>query len=124
MDKYLWKFYWNCRREGEVEGLFVATEDEVNNSIGKEVRFGEILGKHSEVGGTIEEGEITKLDLDFETVEKVTKLLGNTWAGYNPLEYITHHCEECGCSYREDEWNFKKNMCSYCATPQAEPDDN
>jgi hypothetical protein len=35
-------------------------------AFGKEVYFGEILGKHSEVSGTLEEGEIKKLDLDSE----------------------------------------------------------
>lgn len=85
---YLWKFYWDCKRQGEVTGLFVATEEEVKNLIGKEVNFGEILGKHSEVYGTIEEGEITKVDLDSETVEKVQKVLGYTWSGYNPENYL------------------------------------
>lgn len=88
MNKFLWKFNWDCGRQGEVEGLFVATEEEVNGIIGKEVYFGEILGKHSEVYGTIEDGEISKINLDCETVEKVTALLGKTWSGYNPIEYI------------------------------------
>ena len=88
MNKFLWKFNWDCGRQGEVEGLFVATEEEVNGIIGKEVYFGEILGKHSEVYGTIEESEITKIHLDFETVKKVTALLGETWSGYNPFDYI------------------------------------
>lgn len=114
-EKYLWKFYWDCRRSGSVEGLFIATEEEVNESIGKEVYFGEILGKHSEVYGTIEEGEITKLDLDAETVEKVVKILGSTWSGYNPLHYIRNVCSKCGDKYSYDEWNEEKNMCCYCA---------
>lgn len=48
----------------------------------------EIQCKHSEVYGTIEESEITKIHLDFETVKKVTALLGETWSGYNPFDYI------------------------------------
>jgi hypothetical protein len=91
---YLWKFYWDCGRSGEVEGLFVATEDEVNAVIGQGVYFGEILGKHSEVRGTIDEGEITKVNLDTETVEKVSKILGSTWSGYNPLEYLEESDDE------------------------------
>lgn len=88
MNKFLWRFYWDCDRMGNVEGLFVATEDEIKNIIGKKIYFGEILGKHSEVYGNIDNEDITKLDLDCETVEKVTKLLGETWSGYNPLEYL------------------------------------
>lgn len=93
-ERYLWKFGWDCGRQGYVEGLFVATESEVNNIIGKEVYFGEILGKHSEIYGTIENGEIEKVDLDSETVEKVSLLLGDTWSGRNPLEYIDEDEED------------------------------
>lgn len=86
--RFLWRFYWDCGRQGNITGLFVATEQEIKGLIGKEVDFGSILGKHSEIYGDIEEGEITKVDLDPETVEKVTAILGNTWSGYNPLEYV------------------------------------
>lgn len=88
MERYLWQFYWDYGRSGSVEGLFVATEDEVKRAIGKNVYLGEILGKHSEVYGTLEEGEITKVDLDSETVERVAKILGETWSGRNPLGYV------------------------------------
>jgi hypothetical protein len=87
MDKKLFKFLWDCGY-GNVEGLFVSTKEEVDNLIGKNVYFGEILGKHSEVYGTIQEGEITKIDLDTETVEKVSKILGEIWSGYNPFNYL------------------------------------
>lgn len=87
--RYLWKFYWDCGRMGSVEGLFVATEDEVRAAIGKHVYFGEILGKHSDIFGDIDEGDIQKLDLDSNTVEKVTALLCETWSGYNPLQYLS-----------------------------------
>lgn len=114
-DKFLWKFYWECGRQGDVEGLFVATEEKVNEAIGKDVYFGEILGKHSEVEGTIEDGEIVKVDLDSEIIEKVSKILGNTWSGYNPLNYVRTYCEKCESNYNADEWNEEKNMCDYCA---------
>ncbi len=85
---YLWKFYWDCKRDGSISGLFVRTEEEIKSIIGRHVNFGEILGKHSELYGTIEEGEITKVDLDSETVGKVVKVLGYTWGGYNPFDYL------------------------------------
>lgn len=88
-ERFLWKFEWDCGRQGVLKGLFAATEEEIEDAIGKIANFGEVLGKHSEVYGPIEEGEITKIDLDTETVEKVTRIIGdNTWSGYNPLEYI------------------------------------
>lgn len=93
MNRFLWKFYWDCGRQGNLDGLFVATEEEVKNLIGKEIYFGEILGKHSEICGEIEKNDIEKVDLDSETVEKVTALLGNTWSGYNPLNYLEDESE-------------------------------
>jgi hypothetical protein len=114
MDKFLWKMIFDCGRSGCLEGLFIATQEEIDNLIGSKVYFGEVLGKHSEVYGAIEEGEITKVDLDSEIVEKVSAILGDTWSGYNPLEYINYDCEQCGYSYYKDEFNFEKNMCIYC----------
>ncbi|KAA9007242.1 hypothetical protein D3C73_184980 [compost metagenome] len=87
-NKYLYKFGWDCGRMGDVEGLFVATEEEIKDAIGKEVYFGEILGKHSEIFGTFDESDIEKLDISPDAVNEVSKYLGETWSGYNPLEYI------------------------------------
>lgn len=92
--RYLFEYYMDCGRTGEVEGLFVATEEEVKSAIGKEVYFGEILGKHSEVVGELEESEFNKVDIDSESVEKVALKLGRTWSGYNPLEYLAEMDEE------------------------------
>lgn len=86
--KYLWKFHWDGGRCGSLEGLFVATEDKVSELIGQQVYFGEVLGKYSDIFGVIEGEEITKVNLDTETVERVTKILGETWSGYNPFDYI------------------------------------
>lgn len=122
-ERYLWKFNWDCGRQGSVSGLFVATEDDVKESIGADIRFGEILGKHSEVEGTLEEGEITKVDLDSETVEKVAKILGEAWSGYNPLDYIYRFCPECESRYGSWEWNEEKGMCDYCAEDHKEDED-
>jgi predicted RNA-binding Zn-ribbon protein involved in translation (DUF1610 family) len=93
---------------------FVATEDEVNNIIGKEVYFGEILGKHSEVCGTIEEGEITKIEIDSETVDKVAKYLGCVWSGYSPLHYVRYICPVCGDKVEANEFSKENNKCYDC----------
>lgn len=119
-DKYLWKFEWDCGRQGDLEGLFVATEQEVKDLIGRKAYFGEVLGKHSEVEGTIEEGDIKKVDLDSETVEKVTAILGDTWSGFNPLEYARYECPVCGDSYCGYEFDQEKNMCDYCVRKKGD----
>ena len=84
----LWRFYWDCGRQGEVEGIFKATKEEVDNAIGKDVYFGEILGKHSEVYGTIEEGEITLESDDPLVVKNAVE------SGYNPLDYLEEDEDE------------------------------
>lgn len=112
--KYLWRFYWDCGRQGNLEGLFVATENEIKEVIGKDVYFGEVLGKHSEIYGTIEENDIKKIDLDYKTVEKVEKVLGDTWSGFNPFEYVEYECGKCEDRYGINEFNKEKGICIYC----------
>lgn len=105
MDKYLWRFYWDCGRSGYLDGLFVATEKEVNSAIGSYVYFGEVLGKHSEVYGNLDVGDIKKLDISPEAVEEVSKHLGANWSGFNPLDYMHVGCEICGDSMSLEDWD-------------------
>lgn len=106
----LWKFYWNCGRQGNVEGFFKATKEEIDSAIGMEVYFGEILGKHSEVFGMIEDDEITLESDDPLVVKNAVE------SGYNPLNYLRYECPVCGDSYSIDEWNEEKRMCGYCVS--------
>lgn len=104
----LWRFYWDCGRQGEVEGLFKATKEEVENVIGKDVDFGEILGKHSEVYGTIEDGDIELVS------DNPIEVMSAKEFGYNPLNYISYTCSKCGCTYSKDDFNVEKDICNYC----------
>ena len=87
MEK-LWKFYWDCGRQGNVEGVFIASEEDVQATIGQSVYFGEILGKHSDVSGTIDPGEITVLTDNQEAIKVLKKYIGMDISGYNPLHYL------------------------------------
>lgn len=87
-NKELVKFYWDCGRMGSVEGLFITTEAKRIRSIGEEVYFGEILGKHSEVYGTIKEEDFTVKSTDQDFINKLEELLGSDISGYNPLSYL------------------------------------
>ena len=84
--KSLWKFYWDVRRGGNVSGIFVATDEEVAKAIGEEVYFGEILGKHSDIYGTLEETDLTKITSDQDFIAKFEEFKCSS--GYNPLEYL------------------------------------
>lgn len=95
----LYSFYVDCGRMGSLDGLFIATKEEVDKAIGKEVYFGEVLGKHSDVQGTLEAHEITLVSSDQDKVEWLLGLLGTCVSGFNPLEYISQDDED----YDEDE---------------------
>jgi hypothetical protein len=91
--KKLYKFEWDIRRMGTVEGIFIAEESEVKEAIGKKVYFGEILGKHSEVYGDIGEDDIQVVSEDQDFISKCEEIFGTSISGYNPLSYMN-----------EDEW--------------------
>lgn len=87
--KKLYSFHWYVRRMGDVRGLFIADESDVQAALGKRVSFGEILGKHSEIYGTLDVGDLTVKSDDADFIEKLREVIGSdTISGYNPLDYI------------------------------------
>jgi len=114
--RFLYQFYWDCGRSGSLEGLFVATEKEVEDAIGAYMYFGEVLGKHSEVYGDLEKGDITKLNVSPEAVEEVAKHLGTSWSGFNPLDYIETRCDSCReeCDEEDLVQHYDEMVCKYC----------
>lgn len=85
------KFYWNCGRMGSLKGLFVCPREQLDALIGEELYFGEVLGKHSEIYGTLEQGDVTILSEDQEKIAWLQEIMGgsSTISGWNPLEYIS-----------------------------------
>lgn len=83
---FLWKFYWNCGRQGDLESVFVASQEEVDDLIGKRAYFGEVLGKHSEVYGNLETNDFTLLSKDANRVSLFSETVGST--GHNPFDYL------------------------------------
>lgn len=84
----LWKFHWDCGRQGDLYGVFIATEEEVQSLVGKEIYFGEVLGKHSNVYGRIKQGEITLITDNAEAIKALQEACGKTISGHNPLQYL------------------------------------
>lgn len=83
-NKAAYKFYWNAGKMGSLEGLFTLTDEEYQSLVGTEVYFGEVLGKHSEVYGTIEANDLTELTRN----QEIVKFIANNPSGYNPLDYL------------------------------------
>jgi len=97
----LYKFYWDCGRMGCLESLFVADEKDIKRIMGKEIYFGEVLGKHSEICGEIEECDITIKSEDPEFIDKLVEIIGDTTiSGHNPISYYDSSLE--GGHYDDD----------------------
>lgn len=87
----LYRFHWDCGRMGDVTGIFVEDEAVIEKAIGREVSFGEILGKHSDVNGTLDVKDITMICEDQPFIRTFEDL--RCQSGYNPINYI-YDCEE------------------------------
>ena len=93
--KVIARFYWDCGRSGDVEGLFTCEHTDLKQAYGKQVYFGEILGKHSDVSGQLQEKDFTILSEDQDFIEKFEAIVGaGTVSGYNPLDYMGSDDEE------------------------------
>lgn len=83
--KGIYKFDADFGRMGDLTGVFVATAQEIEDMIGKEVYFGEVLGKHSDVYMTVEDDNFTLVTNDEKFIEMFEQYdLAN---GYNPFDY-------------------------------------
>ena len=93
-NKLLVQFYWDCGRMGDIDGLFVSTQEELNSWYGREVYFGEVLGKHSEIYGQIDPEDFTVKSDDQEFITKIEELLGSHLSGFYPGDYMQEEPEE------------------------------
>ena len=88
-QQVLAQFFWDCGRSGNVSGVFICTKQQIADAVGKEVYFGEILGKHSEVYGTLDEGDIEILSDDQYFISLMLEIFPDgEISGYNPLSYV------------------------------------
>ena len=90
----LYSFHWDCGRSGDLDGLFVAEEDQVESAIGKRLYFGEVLGKHSDVEGILEASDLEEVSSEQVKITWLVDLLGTSISGFNPLEYLVEDEED------------------------------
>ena len=117
--KKLYEFYWDCGRNGDVEGMFIADSEIVESLLGEEVRFGEILGKHSDIYGTLGKEDLKEIDVSQQTIEDMERVIGSTVSGYNPLNYIKYICAKCNDKFGEEDVDWyvnedKERICGFC----------
>ena len=104
----LFRFHWDCGRMGSLDGVFVATPAEVEAAMGKNLAFGEVLGKHSDIRGTLDPGDITLVEASPGFAAEFKRIFGGT--GYNPLHYL--ECPECHCTFDECGHDPEKVGCT------------
>lgn len=117
----LYKFYWDCGRGGELEGVFIADVKEMEGAYGNEAYFGEVLGKHSDIYDILKKDAVKEIirpqsSFDEEILQKLKNLFhGNNISGYNPLDYMRYECKNCYETYRKfDFTDFENKICGYC----------
>lgn len=103
MERAVYKLDIDCRRQGSLQGVFVAEKEKINYLIDNkiEIYFGEVLGKHSNIVTTIDEGEIVEVT-DNEDFIKLFESYGLS-SGFNPLDYHTSMNE--GDTF-QDQWQI------------------
>lgn len=93
--KVLASFYLDCGRSGDVTGLFLTTTEAIEAAEGREVYFGEILGKHSEVTCTFDSSDIEIKSDDQAFITKFEEVMGSGFStGHNPLDYLSDVSDE------------------------------
>ncbi len=88
--KQLYRFYLDCGRMGDLEGLFITTKEVLNKALGQTIYLYDVLGKHSELEVTISSDTLTLMSEDQDKIEWLQQINGGfeTISGLNPLEYI------------------------------------
>lgn len=85
--KKLYNFEMDYGRMGSLDGLFIAEDNDIKDIIGKEIYFGEVLGKHSQVNGEMSEDMFKAIDIPEHVVDILEEKIGSTISGYNPFDY-------------------------------------
>ena len=85
----IYTYFKDFGRMGELEGLFIADHEDLMAIDGKNIYFGEVLGKHSEVIVEFsydEDIDVRTQDQDF--IKKFQEIMGKNFStGNNPLDY-------------------------------------
>ena len=86
MEKPVYKLNFNCGRNGNLEGVFIAKKTHVKLLIENsfDVYFGEVFGRHSEVYGNIDDKELVMISDEPQVIKIVEDY--KLSSGYNPFD--------------------------------------
>ncbi len=83
--KKLYKYQESFGRMGDLSGVFIADEKEIAAIRDKKINFGEILGKHSDITGTMSSEYLFELSDKKDLIKLFQEHVGTV--GINPLSY-------------------------------------
>jgi hypothetical protein len=85
----LYKFFEDCGRMGDLEGMFVADDERVDAVEGLTIYLSDVLGKHSEIEVELGSSNIKVMSDDPPLMHQLMAVFPNgTLSGINPLEYL------------------------------------
>ena len=90
----LYRFKWKSHQPNPLEGLLIATPQQVEQQIGKFVYFGEILDSTQRFYGWLEAEDFEVLPVPLQAVIELRESLGNRISGVYPFDYIVEEEEE------------------------------
>jgi len=104
----IYRMEFDYGRMGSLSGLFIAESDEIDTLITseREINFGEILGKHSDVCCSLTRSDIDVISSDPADIEFFKRL--NLQTGYNPLDFLSEEDYEEE-DYEEEDYNDEDN---------------
>lgn len=78
--------YSDSGRGWRIEGMFVSDDESLKELYDKDLYYGEVCGKHSELTLNFFEGDFTVVTEDQDFIRKFIDLIG--YSGYNPFYYL------------------------------------
>lgn len=85
--KHIYKFSIYCGRQGNIESIFIATEEDVMGLAGESFYFSEPFGKYSEISGYFEGKYFSRVECD-ESAVAIVESLGILPTGHYPFDSI------------------------------------
>lgn len=82
----IYRFFQSYGRHGDIEGKFVAPQEDVARAIGCKVHFYEPWGKHSYADAILSADQFTVVSSDPADVDTFVRL--NAASGENPIAYL------------------------------------
>lgn len=108
----LYKMNFACGRNGDLTGLFIAKDTLVKCLIDHKIRvyFGEVLGKHSEIWGYLDEREIKLVTQDPKVLEVVKDF--DLESGFNPFSYTFIKFDWDKYGFEEEDDMLTEEICT------------